>query len=179
MTTPRKDAGGAIDAGVLARHEIACLARVIVGGLFIYAAQAKIAQPDQFARDIRAYEIFPEVVTNAMAYTVPWLEAITGLLLIVHLFLRFEARLIIAIMLVSFTALKVAVLAAGRTLDCGCFGDTLIGKLSSGVNGVYFNLALLGLLLLEWVMQPRTKRVRRKEHAPAAEHQPREVAAAR
>lgn len=127
---------------------VAWILRMLVAGLFIYAAVIKIDGPSKFATDIRKYELFPEALTNVMAYTIPWLEFITASLLITGLW-RLEARILILGMLVSFTVLKIVALNSGAALDCGCFGDTLLAELSKGWNGVWLNIGMLVALLIE------------------------------
>ena len=52
-------------------HALAWLGRLIVAFFFVYAGWIKIGDPAGFAKDIRGYEVFPELATNAMAYIIP------------------------------------------------------------------------------------------------------------
>lgn len=133
---------------------IGWILRMLVAALFIYAAVIKIDDPTNFAKDIRNYEVFSETITNVMAYTVPWIEFVAATLLVIGIW-RLEARVIIGGMLVAFTVLKVYVLTQGHELDCGCFGDTLLAKISTGWNGVYFNIGMLLALVVDaWLTRP-------------------------
>lgn len=144
----------------LAWHLVAWPARLLVAGLFVYAAVKKIADPAAFAADIRGYELFRVALTNAMAYTVPWIELSTAVLLVAGLW-RGEARWLIGLMLVAFTVLKVVALELGHALDCGCFGDSLLGRLSVGWYGVYLNLVLLAALGVDGLAAWRLRAGRR------------------
>ncbi len=57
---------------------IGLVCRLVVGGLFIYAAQSKIIDPMKFVQEVRAYELAPLIVTNLIAIILPWLELIAG-----------------------------------------------------------------------------------------------------
>ncbi len=129
-------------------HLIAWLGRLTVAFFFFYAGSIKIGDPTQFAWDIRGYAVFPEVGTNAMAYLIPWFEVVTVTLLLIGLW-RKEARLLIQLMLVAFTTLKIYALLNGHDLDCGCFGDSFLGRVSKGWDGVWMNLGLITVLLIE------------------------------
>jgi uncharacterized membrane protein YphA (DoxX/SURF4 family) len=120
--------------------------RLFVAGLFIYAAVIKIDDPTKFAKDIRNYEMFPPTTTNIMAYTIPWLELMTAVLLVTG-FWRLEARILIGSMLGAFTVLKLIALLQGLPLDCGCFGNSILAELSKGWNGVWLNIGMLIALL--------------------------------
>lgn len=157
-------------AGRIALHVIAWFCRLAVAGLFIYAAVLKIGDPTAFAKDIRGYELFPEVATNTLAYLLPWLELSTALLLVVGYWRR-EARLLILAMLVAFTALKVVALGMGHDLNCGCFGETFLSRISVGWWGVWLNIGLLAGLAAELLIEREQRRWLLRsvvaEHGPA------------
>lgn len=136
--------------------------RLIIAALFLYAAAIKIDDPTKFAQDIRSYQVFSQTATNLMAYTIPWLELVVAILLVIG-FWRREARLLIAGMLIAFTILKAIALSRGLPLDCGCFGDTMLAELSRGWNGVWLNLALL-LALLGDVLLGKTSTTSTQPH---------------
>jgi putative oxidoreductase len=131
------------------RRLAALLGRLIVGGLFIYAAVSKIADPAKFTEEIRAYELAPLLVTNLIAIILPWIEILAGALLIVGLW-RLEARWILLLMLVGFTIGKISVEARGMNINCGCWGSDWMENTFHGIRGILLNLALLGMLLLDF-----------------------------
>ena len=57
--------------------------RLIIGGTFVYAALDKIMHPDQFARIIYNYHQVPGQLINIFALFLPWVEIISGVLIIV------------------------------------------------------------------------------------------------
>ncbi len=128
----------------------ALIARLLVGALFIYAASGKILDPMEFAKQVRAYELAPVAMTNAIAITLPWLELFAGALLVVG-FWRAEARFLIFLMMVGFTFGKISGEIRGLDLaDCGCFGSDWMESTFQGIWGILLNLFLIGLLVVDY-----------------------------
>ena len=119
----------------------ALIGRLVVGGLFVYAASSKILDPMEFAEEVRAYELAPVILTNAIAIVLPWLELFAGVLLIVG-FWRAEARLVIFLMMVGFTFGKVSVEVRGMDINCGCF--TVQGEAPIGIIKIMENIMFAG-----------------------------------
>lgn len=110
--------------------------RLVLGGLFLFAAwnklfanpfaKSSIENPAQaFAESIQAFRILPVesagTLIKLLTFTIPWAEAIAGLLLVVGLFTRAAATLI-SFQLVIFTAAILSVIFRGIDTPCGCFG---------------------------------------------------------
>jgi len=128
----------------------ALVARAVVGGLFLISAYGKIVVPEQFAEEVRAYEMLPVVMTNALAYFLPWVEFFVGLLLLIG-FWRKEARFVIGALLIVFTFAKAYTYARGMDIDCGCGGGVEILKyIYNSPQGIVTNLVLLALLGVDW-----------------------------
>jgi putative oxidoreductase len=107
---------------------------LILGGIFLYAAVPKIWEPVEFAKIVYHYRVIgpsqdlPPVVANLLAVSLPWIEAIAGVLLITGLWRR-EAAIVTALMLVMFIVAVGWALAHGINIEnCGCF------KVSGGVS---------------------------------------------
>ncbi|MFO0838156.1 MAG: MauE/DoxX family redox-associated membrane protein [Phycisphaerae bacterium] len=126
------------------------LARIAVAGLFLVAASGKLIKPETFAKEIREYRMIPDEWSNALALTVPWVEGICAVLLLSGLWRR-EARLLIVVMLAVFTAVKIIIVAQGRKIDCGCFGDlSALNAVLNGPTGILLNVVLLVLCWVCW-----------------------------
>lgn len=98
------------------------LLRLVLGGIFIYAAYTKLREPWQlFAAGIRSYEVLPMQAADLLARTLPWFELLLGVLLIVGRWLRVSTVAVSGLLLVFFT-LMVRAHVKGQTIDCGCFG---------------------------------------------------------
>lgn len=132
------------------RARAACvfLARVLLGGLFIYASIHKLQDPVSFSRIIYGYKILPSWGINALAIALPGVELAAGALLIVGLFRR-GAALAVALCLLVFICALAFNLARGLDFDCGCFSFAKSGR------GAALDLLLRDLVLLAlatWVL---------------------------
>jgi uncharacterized membrane protein YphA (DoxX/SURF4 family) len=103
--------------------------RLVLGVIFIYASLDKIQQPADFARAIQNYQMIPVILTNLAAIILPWLELFCGVLLIIGLFLRAAAGIIVSLSLLFIIAMATA-LIRGLQIDCGCYG--MESQISSG-----------------------------------------------
>ena len=97
------------------------IARLIVGGAFIYAGILKIYSPLDFADHIAAYQLLPSGMINIMALGLPFFEIACGLLVLAGFQIRIGTIGISAMLLVFMGAIVIA-LQKGLLIDCGCFG---------------------------------------------------------
>ncbi|MCH7549344.1 MAG: DoxX family membrane protein [Candidatus Krumholzibacteriota bacterium] len=94
--------------------------RLLLGGVFLYAAWHKVLYPQQFAISIRAYQIVPVSISNLFALSLAWGEGLAGTMLILGILPRKSAGAVF-IFLVMFIAALSTVLIRGMVIDCGCF----------------------------------------------------------
>jgi len=99
------------------------LLRLFIGGIFIYASIDKIAHPEQFARAIENYRILPWFLINIFAIILPWIELVSGVLLIAGVWLNGSAITISALLLIFIIAITAGLLR-GLDISCGCFNTT-------------------------------------------------------
>lgn len=151
----------------------------VLGAVFIYASLDKIAQPREFARIVYHYQLVGPsqalgyVPANALAVTLPWIELVTGALLVTGLWRR-EAAAMAALMLVAFMVAVSWALASGIDIaNCGCFtvgggaeGRALGWKLLLGDAGL---LAVAALLIAAPPVRPTAAPARLPEARPATE----------
>ncbi len=104
----------------LASLPVQLLARYILGGVFIFAGIMKINEPHAFAHIIYNYKILPDFFIYIPALLMPWVEILTGLLLITGFFKRTSAILRSAMLLIFIVAISYN-LIRGLNFDCGCF----------------------------------------------------------
>lgn len=102
------------------RIDFVMLLRIALGGIFIYAAVPKIADPVAFAGSVAAYRILPYFWNYVAAAVLPFLELICGILLVLGIRVRTGALIIGALNLVFMVALASAIVR-GLDIDCGCF----------------------------------------------------------
>jgi uncharacterized membrane protein YphA (DoxX/SURF4 family) len=111
----------------LNRKPVLLFSRVILGALFIYASLDKILDPLSFAQIIHHYRISPPDLINFIAITLPWVEFIAGLFLIIGVKIKGSSLTIIAsliffIVILSITAIR------GINVSCGCFSTSMVAK---------------------------------------------------
>ena len=66
-----------------ARKYLALALRIVLGGVFLYAGGLKIADPAAFAGSVAAYKLLPTFGNYLVAATLPWVEVLCGLLLVI------------------------------------------------------------------------------------------------
>ena len=96
--------------------------RLYIGGLFIYASIYKIKYPELFAYTIATYNMVPYWAIDTLAFVLPWVEFISGVLLFAGIRARFAA-VIICLLLIIFTIATFTNLMRGACISCGCFND--------------------------------------------------------
>ncbi len=101
--------------------------QIALGAIFVAAAIPKIVDPPSFAHMIYNYRVLPAGLINISALTMPWLEIVAGLALILGVWSA-AARNVIAAMLVLFIVLIAFNLARDNAIDCGCFDTSAAGK---------------------------------------------------
>ncbi|MBN1102228.1 MAG: DoxX family membrane protein [Deltaproteobacteria bacterium] len=102
------------------------IARLILGGIFIYASVDKIADPAAFAKVVYNYQILPDILINLTAIMLPWLELVLGVFLVSGFFREGSVSLA-TLLLVIFLSAMVFNLARGLDIDCGCFSTSAEG----------------------------------------------------
>ena len=103
-------------------HQRWCLiARLILGGVFVYAGFLKMRSPLEFADNIAAYQLLPAGAINLLALGLPFFEIFCGLLVLTGFHIRIGATGISTMLLVFMMAIALA-LKKGLAIDCGCFG---------------------------------------------------------
>lgn len=107
------------------------VARLVLGGLFIYASIHKIIDPGSFAQSVRNYLILPPEWTNIVAITLPWIELTVGLFLVLGFQTKPSALIVSGLMCVFIAALSYAYYI-GLDINCGCFSssDSAGGKIT-------------------------------------------------
>ena len=99
------------------------LARLLVGGVFVYAGWLKAAEPGVFIRDIWNFQLVPEDWAYWLAAYLPYLEIIVGLALVTGM-QRCGAHVVLGVMLTVFLVALVSAAARDLDVNCGCFGGS-------------------------------------------------------
>lgn len=139
---------------LLRRPAVHWLCALVLGGVFVYASYDKILNPGDFARIMYHYQIvgpsklFPPLLPNLLAVTLPWVELVAGVLLIVGVWRREAAGLSGLLLIVFILAVSSALLRGIDLENCGCFSVSGEGRAA----GLKLILGDLGLLILAWVL---------------------------
>lgn len=136
---------------------IALLLRLVLGGVYIVAGAVKVPDPGKFAQSVANYRILPHELINSVAITLPWIEIVAGVFLILGFWLVASAWLINMMTTVFIVAIASAV-ARGLDIECGCFGT--VGGRGVGLTAIAQDVGLLlcGLWIV-WHYTRKTKAV--------------------
>lgn len=129
------------------------VARLVIAGVFLFAAIGKIADPHSFAEAISNYHVVSDSISSISASMLPVLEVVIALALIAGIKER-GAALLAGLMLLVFAGAMISTIARGINLDCGCFGASAEAR----VNGttVARNLVLaLAAFAVAWFRHVR------------------------
>lgn len=128
--------------------------RLIIAGVFAYAAVPKLIDPATFAADIENYRLLPENLLGHVALFVPALELVVAAALLWPRYQR-GASLIATGLLLVFSAAMAQARMRGIDLSCGCFGAAFESKVSWWTVARSGGLAVLAALPLFWRERPR------------------------
>ena len=113
--------------------------------MFLAAALAKIGDAGAFARQIHYYRLLPFGLENLLAITLPWIELLAALAILLRL--RPQAgSVVVAGLMALFVAVVAAAVVRGLDIECGCFGTADAGRV--GVVKLLENLGLLALAVI-------------------------------
>jgi putative oxidoreductase len=102
---------------------LATAARLLLAGLFLYAAGTKVPDMGAFAESLANYRIFPAAIVSPVAAMVVGVEITAALALLFRPWARAGA-LVLAALLAGFTVGLASTLARGIDIACGCFGES-------------------------------------------------------
>lgn len=97
------------------------LVRLVTGGVWIVAGAIKLPDIASSVDAVRAYQLLPEAVVPTTGQTLPVLEVVVGLALVLGLLTR-TAAVVSSLLFVAFIIGIASAWARGLTIDCGCFG---------------------------------------------------------
>lgn len=139
------------------REWLGLVARLVTGGVWIWAGALKLGDSYQSVQAVRAYELLPESLVEPVGYLLPVLEVVVGFALVVGVLTR-GAAVLSALLFVVFIIGIASAWARGLQIDCGCFGG---GGYDPGAEAAYpweiardAALLLASLFLVRW---PRTR----------------------
>ena len=138
------------------RLKLTWVARILLGGIFVYSGAVKLLQPLEFAGNIAAYQLLPHFANVFFAATLPWVECFCGLMLIVGWRTRPAAFMLVGMMVVFLIALSSA-MVKGLVIDCGCFQVGVSEDPPPLWISLIRDLGLLLLSLMVWIDACRSR----------------------
>jgi len=142
---------------ILTSRYLALILRLYIGGLFIYASMYKINYTAEFAETIVSYQMAPYWAVNIIAVFFPWVELISGILLVLGIRVK-SASLIILFLMLVFTAGIGLNLLRNAPISCGCFhtlGDTISWKVM--VRDILWCIMVIHIYLYDKVLHIEKK----------------------
>jgi len=150
------------------RRAIIWLGRLLIGGIFVYAGYAKLVYPNHnlwpwfmlkfsvsanlstFAFQVESYKILSASASSLVAHTLPYVEIVLGLLLLIGWQFRIWAT-IATLILGGFLCVVTRAFLLHMDINCGCFGTpeplTIVTLLRDGA------LVLLAALMTMFAYQ--------------------------
>ena len=130
MATFKQKAGlywGRAEPFLLHRYFV-LFSRIALGGIFIFAGQAKmfpIANVDTLIWEINQYNMLPHQLATAYGWVLPPLEILIGVLLISGIFLK-TSSVLGGLITLSFIIAKAEAMIRGLPITiCPCFGSAV------------------------------------------------------
>jgi uncharacterized membrane protein YphA (DoxX/SURF4 family) len=136
---------------------VGVLARLVTGAVWVVAGIAKLPDPTENVRAVRAYRLLPESAVPVVGHGLPVLEILVGACLLAGLLTRVAAS-VSAVLLVAFVIGIGSAWTRGLSIECGCFGSGA-GPAANARASYPWEIARdVGLLLMSgWlVWRPRT-----------------------
>jgi len=101
---------------------IGLLARVVVGGVWVWAGVLKVGDPASSVTAVRAYQLLPYDLAETVGKMLPMLELVVGVALVLGLVTRVSGGFSALLQLAFIIGIS-SVWARGISINCGCFGD--------------------------------------------------------
>lgn len=121
------------------RRVVIWIGRLLLGGIFVYAGYAKLTYPNHnlwpyfllkfsvatnlstFAFQVESYKVLGAGGSSLVAHTLPFVEVVLGLLLLIGWKFRIWAAMVTTI-LMGFLTLVTRAYLLHMDINCGCFG---------------------------------------------------------
>jgi hypothetical protein len=127
---------------------LSVLARIALGGVFIWSALYKIKWPYMFLGSVYDYEIVGPRCGILIAMVLPWTELFVGVCLLGNVLTR-GAIVMAGGMMGLFVFLHAYVISKGLGISCGCFSGSAVEPV--GYLSLITNCLLLALCLVYFV----------------------------
>lgn len=129
------------------------LCRLGLAAVFIYAGVVKAHDVVGFAGQIANYRILPYAWNFLAAATLPYLELLCGMLLLINRRVR-PAVLVLLVLNLVFIVVLLSAVARGFDIDCGCFKPDSADP-TSPLAALWRDIGLLLLMIATWLLRYR------------------------
>ncbi len=119
--------------------------QIVMGIVFAWAALAKLGDLRGFADQVHNFRMLPIFTENIVALSLPWIELLAALALILNIRAR-SGAVVVTGLLAGFTLAVIVALIRGLDIECGCFGTSDASRV--GLVKITQNL---GMLVLGWI----------------------------
>ena len=129
------------------------LCRLLLAGVFLYAGYLKGSDPVAFAGQVAAYQILPYAFNYLVAATLPFIELLCGVLLLINQRIR-PALLVLFGLNTVFMIALVSLLLRGLDIDCGCFHPA--GEEGTGTSpqmALLRDVGLMFAIVITWILR--------------------------
>ena len=130
--------------------------RVILGAIFIYASVNKLFHGEEFAKAIKNYEMMPLFTINILAIILPYVEFITGILLITGIYKKGSSAIAILSLVVFLIALTSAY-ARGLDINCGCFSLENTSSKSDILTRIFEDILMIVVAVVVFIFSGKKK----------------------
>ena len=130
--------------------------RLILGAIFIYASVNKLFHGEEFAKAIKNYEMLPLFTINFLAIILPYIEFVTGILLITGIYKKGSSAIAILSLVVFLIALTSAY-ARGLDINCGCFSLENTASKSDILTRIFEDLIMLIVAVVVYIFSGMKK----------------------
>ncbi len=125
--------------------------RLVLAAVFIYAGVVKAHNIVAFAGQIANYQILPYAWNYLVAATLPYLELLCGMLLLLNRRVR-PALLVLVVLDTVFMVALISAIARGFDIDCGCFKPGAADP-TSPMAALWRDVGLLVLMIAAWLLR--------------------------
>lgn len=99
--------------------------KIVLGLLFLISGILKIPNLKKFHNIVLQFRILKGTLAKLFSYTLPFIETITGIFLLLGLYLKIFSALTVLLLLSSTIAVSYALYKKNKLKDCGCYGGVI------------------------------------------------------
>ncbi len=128
---------------VLSNPRIVRSAQIVIGVIFAVASLSKIGDLAAFATQVHNFRLAPIWSENLIAMTLPWIELVAALALVLGVRAR-PGAIVVTVLMAGFTVGVAVAIVRGLDFECGCFGTadhTRVGAVKLAENLLMLGVA--------------------------------------